>query len=42
LSASATSHHDLFSEAFITNIAVSEFSAHTGSVRSRAAQPSRR
>jgi hypothetical protein len=29
LSASATSHRDLFSETF-TNIAVSEFSAHTG------------
>jgi transposase InsO family protein len=29
ISASATSYHDLFSETF-TNIAVSEFSAHTG------------
>jgi|GraSoi2013_115cm_1033766.scaffolds.fasta_scaffold24253_3 hypothetical protein len=30
LSASAPSHHDLFLAVFITNIAESEFSAHTG------------
>jgi hypothetical protein len=30
MSASAPSHHDLFLAVFITNIAESEFSAHTG------------
>jgi hypothetical protein len=30
LSGSVSSHHDLFLAAFITNIAESEFSAHTG------------